>query len=380
MRIKCEVVIISNMPSDLETIAGLPVVQKTKSLGLYYTPKMDQSVNFEDRLQKGSGKNILHYSRLKRTGCDKEFSVARLMTQVDVIPTMLFGTCMWGYINLNNGGHMDHKMQRVCHVLPRHSLGLPVSTSKSDRLYAGWPDAHEGYHHHHICKILEQGIGSLCDENKLIKAALDQQALLFSDNQKCWMKSWSVALGNALHDVYLSECLLQVTEIDMQVLESKLLTIRLSALSDLGDPFSIQPCRHRKMAFTHNVLGTNRTWGQIPELLKLHTPPGCRKMWVRFLGAWSEAPTQDIGVISRTSYHNRLCRCCDGGAVANEAHIILECPATSHVRLKFAGRVRVTATLPVMMTCNTHNADLPAFIIECLQTYRIRNNHLLVGL
>jgi hypothetical protein len=376
---KCEIVIISKTPTHLTDIAGLPVVGETKSLGLLYTSKMDQTVNFADRLKKGASKNVLHYSRLKRTGCDREFQVARLMTQVDVIPTMLFGACMWGYVGLNSGGHMDHKMQRVCSVLPRHSLGLPVSTANwIVCMMAGLMPIRDTIVLT-FARFWNKAL-ALCGENKLVKAALEQQAMLFTENKKCWMRCWAMALNGALESDYLSEVLSSVQEIDMPLLESHLLNVRLGALGALGDPFSSAPCRHRKMAFTHHVLGVNRVWGQVPQVIKLRAPPGCKKKWIRFLAAWGDVPTQDLAVISRSSFHTRICTHCDMGAVANEHHILLDCPVTAPVRTTFAGRIRFTTTLTTMMTCNSHNEELPDFVIECLTLYRSATALLAIGL
>jgi hypothetical protein len=65
----------------------------------------------------------------------------------------------------------------------------------------------------------------------------------------------------------------------------------------------------------------------------------------------------------------RQCRLCSLGAIEDEDHFLLVCPAYQHVRERFRGQLPLSPTtlLPELLGCQQQNA-VARFIVQCLNT------------
>ena len=197
---KSEMLIV-NGPEEatLECVEGVRVVPKLKALGLVYGGPYWAATMQADRIAKASGKVLLHASRLQRYGSLGENDLARLMTHMDVGPTLLFGAPIWGHAGLIKKDYMQHRMQSVHTRLQRRSMGLHAKVAKwiVTLIGATRPIQIEiiGAFVRFWNKLVTEVVGM----NGLVKAALAQQKHLWRNGHLCWLSRWAVALHRILH-------------------------------------------------------------------------------------------------------------------------------------------------------------------------------------
>lgn len=107
-------------------------------------------------------------------------------------------------------------------------------------------------------------------------------------------------------------------------------------LVGMGNPWALDECNHRKIAFAWHMLSTHHNWQRVPRVVSVQLPPAVRISWLRLLAANSLIPARHYTFIrTAPAYHERLCRKCALRQVADERHILLVCSATDAVRARF---------------------------------------------
>ena len=114
----------------------------------------------------------------------------------------------------------------------------------------------------------------------------------------------------------------------------------------------------------------------LPSLVALHLPRELRAKWVKFLAAEGPVPSQSL-VRTGTAYLDRRCPLCAlgaDGAVANEQHVILECPDTAGVRQRYLGGfewgLRDGGALKYLLIDNQNDPNIAHFVLSCLACYK----------
>ena len=366
---KCEIMIISNPPQAVATVAGIEVVPEVKILGLWYTADGKSYKSLEERKQRGRDKNVLHASRLNRFHCQRDLDLARLMTKVDVGPTLLFGAPIWGALGMCYQDSMDHRLQCVYSVLSRYAMGLPAGTAHwTVTIMAG------------LIPIQDQILMAfvrfwnktmmVMEWNGLVNAALQQQQGMLRIRGPYWLKQWVRVWRTVLPQQGVHICLPALMMLDEQRILDALMTRNDNFLDSLGNPFHIRPCEKRKIAYTHRVMDHHRVWGEIPPYLKLHTDHHIQHTWHKLLAGHSLVAFRGYHWLSRYRFHERICDRCLSGRVGDERHVLLTCPGTQATRAQFRGSLRWCRDLPRFLHMNWGRDELVEFVHTCIESYR----------
>ena len=367
---KCECVIIGLAEGQECELAGLRRVPESKVLGLWYCESGRHDKTMADRREKGKSKNVLHVSRLTRSGCERDIEVARLMVKVDISPTLLFGAPIWGANQLIHRDPSSHPMQSVMSVLTRFALGLPAGTAHwtVTNLSGVMPVMHQ------ILMLFIKFWNRAMDVmewNPLVQGALSQQQFMYVTTRKaCWLRRW-VHVWSVVDPRGMSKyCLQNLQPIDEHIVEGMLHNKWDRLLDGYGNPFSIRPCGKRKVAYTHKVLGPHRVWGELPEMVRVHWPVHLKVEWWQFLGGHAVTDFRGYQWLRESQFHERICDRCQQGKVGDERHILLDCTLTAGLRDEYRTRLRWARTLPTLIHYNCKDRTFIHFIRECLRVYR----------
>ena len=367
---KCECVLIGVPEGHVCDLAGLKRVTESKVLGLWYCYNGKQDKTMADRKDKGRNKNVLHVSRLTRSGCERDIEVARLMVKVDISPTLLFGAPIWGANHLLHRDPMSHPLQNIMSVLTRFALGLPAGTSH-------WTVANMSG----IMPVMHQVLMlfikfwnrtlNVMEWNPLVQGALSQQQFIYvTTKQHCWLRQW-VHVWRTVDPTGMSVyCIQNLQPMDEQRVEGMLHNKWDRLLDSCGNPFSIRPCGKRKIAYTHRVLGPHRVWGELPDMVRVHWPVHLKVEWWQFLGGHAVVDFRGYQWLRGLQFHERICDRCQQGKVGDERHILLECTLTTGLRAEYRGRLKWARTLPTFIHYNCKDRALIQFMHECLREYK----------
>ena len=99
-------------------------------------------------------------------------------------------------------------------------------------------------------------------------------------------------------------------------------------------------------------------------------PVAAKRRWWQFCSAQAALPVHNLRQ-RNVQYGNRMCTKCSSGAVGDEYHALLVCPATQSVRLRYANVVsfRADMSLTDFVDVNQRVAQLPCFVAEVLQVF-----------
>ena len=365
---KCEILLINHVGPPVAEIGGVPVVKKLKILGLYYQAGDCYSLNQAIRCAGGRVKNILHPSRLRDKGCQVDLRLSVLMYKQDVLPTLLFGSPIWGHRGLCAVTPMRHKLQSPASVLPRKALCLPHCSSH-------WTVAAmsglEPVQHTLLMRFVQwwNKLLILLDSNALLMEMLQQQLhIAFVMKKSCWLKLWYAAINRVVGD-HLGEPMLNIAPLDSVKFRERLDLMRSLERENFGDPFAPE-CKHRKMALTRELLGSQGEPGKIPLLCIAETGPRLRRNWLRMLGGYGYVPSQRTAALSTVPFLERRCRKCPIQGAADECHVLLHCWKTEVVRERFQDKLYFFEKLPDFIQENASELrDMMLFVSECWETY-----------
>jgi hypothetical protein len=323
--------LISQLPPNLAAC----VVAVMKVLGVTYNADGSLTTNIDHRISKGRSKVALAVARMRALGCLTDLRINLLLLNADVRPTLLFASCIWGFEGLRVDP-MQHSMQPAFTTLMRTALQLPGGTSNwaAVCMTGQMPVQHwiirDFFRFYNRLLVLARA-------NPLVQGCVYVQATLALHNVNCWLGKWVASLARILpqlpflHDISQMQPVLvehQGGVIDM------LCESYISLFRSFGEPFSMQPVRHRRIALHVHIFWSGR-WGVRPWWHCCSVAAREWRCWVRFLACQAPVPAQtQVGIIP---YNERLCMKCGQGVVANEQHVLLECTCTAVVRAGFYG-------------------------------------------
>jgi hypothetical protein len=388
---KVKAVIIHQQPSTRTTIAGVKVVASMKILGLEYNHLGCAEGNLTTRRGKGQSKAILHASRLKTRGCQHDPTISKLMAQMDVRPTLMFGAPIWGHAQMLNEDPMRHPLQKPYSTLPRRAMQLPPATAHwIVAMMSGLlPIRH--WILRDFCRFWN-GLMELKETNTLLKSTISQQHTLltafitrsslngrepFTRNSQptTWLTRWCKVFKVLLPNGPFYQNIVDLVPMDEDCLLRELGQAYHTLLQHTGDPFA-QQCAHRHTALSYKLLRPHLQWGKVPLCVQVRTPPHAKLAWVMFLAAASDVPVHDhrtrrtdAGMIQ---YNQVICAKCRQHAVADIQHVLLHCTATEHVRSGFPQVVNPTTRLSDLTKVSAvrRTSHAPFFVYTCLAAYK----------
>ena len=111
----------------------------------------------------------------------------------------------------------------------------------------------------------------------------------------------------------------------------------------------MESCAHRRVAFSFRCV--HGRLGLRPAFVQWRLPARVQHCWLQFCAANSDLPVhrhQD-----GLPYSLRLCDGCRA-AVGDEQHVLLDCPATHHVRLRYSDSLRFPGTSDLVQYVAQH--------------------------
>ena len=136
-------------------------------------------------------------------------------------------------------------------------------------------------------------------------------------------------------------------------------------LSSAGNP-SHNECAHRRIALPfHNFRAQDFLWEKAPSAVRWLLPEDVRRSWISVLAANAPLPVHAYSLARFRC--QRIFRECAQGVPADEAHVLLRCCASQHVRQGFARRFP-NHTLTRLLHLNSCNL-LPFLVHAALCAY-----------
>ena len=387
---KVKAVVIQPQQYPHPTIAGVNVVHTMKILGLEYNHKGCMTDNMWLRRRSAHSKAVLHAARLKALGCHHDVKLTKVMTEADIRPTLLFGSVMWGYRNMTDTDPMDHPLQAPYSTLPRRALQLPTTTAHwiVSMLTGTLPIKH--WIIRDFCRFWN-GLLSLTDTNTLLAAALQEQHNLLNKDLRnkpdlltsrhrpnYWLGKWYKVFCVVFPNANFHQRVRTLAPLPEQLLLDTMLSQYRQLLAGTGDPFAAV-CPRRHIALTYTLLSPQLHMGKTPPPLHVKAPPAAKKTWIAFLGAALAVPVHDHQARrngpNRTPWQHVTCCKCATGEVADEAHVLLRCPATHVARQQFPHLLSADITLSAFVTMYSgtlrfsRQSPAPFFVQKCMDHY-----------
>jgi hypothetical protein len=336
-------------------------------LGVLYTCAGTAYQSLQDRRHKAASKNGLVFHRLQRIGCQRDARIAGMLTRMDVLPTLLYGACIWGAPTLGTPrAAMEHPMQAVLSVIPRTAMQLPASTGHwIVCLLSGVLPVQ-----YHIARCFIRFWNRLCDGDggtMVTDACVDAQLDLMRRRKPCWLKSWVRAFDKLLPDSHIADTLVLGLALDEQSILDSLEHQYTSVLQRCGD-HRVVACPNRRTSFVFGVVNSNL--GRVPDFDCWRLPMALRRPWWQFASAQAPLPVHALRQ-RRVPYGARLCTKCGSGVVGDETHAILHCPATQSIRSAYSPALsfRAGMTLDTFLDVNRKVVDLPYFVVDILGVF-----------
>jgi hypothetical protein len=332
--VKCQVLVMKSQCDLGPTIAGVQVVGRMKFLGVWFDKTGSVGYNLEARLQAGVSKLGLAYRRLKDAGCLHDVSMAALVLNSDIRPTVLFGCGIWGMHGLKSGDHVKHVLQRPCSTLLRWALSVPASTAHWIVLLVTGQMPVQFWIIREFCTSWNRFLAT-CQINCLVHAALSLQLQLCVANTRCWLSEWDRSLEQCLPAAayqHLHQCLVQGTPIDIALVMAEVEQSYIEVLASFGDPCT-SACTKRRIAmvYRHIVMGALH---KRPHWTSWSLPNRVRAVWTRFITCCGGLPVHKL-CEQGIPFSQRLCTKCSQHCVANEHHVLFHCPAAGLSRQRF---------------------------------------------
>jgi hypothetical protein len=368
---KCRVLVVHHSEWPDTHIAGIPVVQQLKILGLQYTKAgCVVKQNVMEQARKGTTKAVLHMARLYACGCQHDVRIASLMLKADVQATMLFGASIWGAHSLAYADPVKYALQKPCNMFLRRALRQPHSTANwvVILLTGSLPIQHwviRDFVRFWNRMLLLQA------SNTLVKACAIQQVQLSQSNKRSWLWRWRVALHKLLPGLDIPTKLHDMQPIAEQDVVRAMVASYTALLNAKGDPFSLAPLRNgRRIALVWHMLKGHYVWGHTPQLVRLPADGSTRWAWLRTLAGNAQVPVHDHVLLRgrHVPFAQRLCPKCAQETVGDELHVLLHCPATQAIRHDFADCLQWRDCLPEFFVANMCG-DLPSFVHTAMMAY-----------
>jgi hypothetical protein len=338
-------------------------------LGVLYTCAGTAYQSLQDRRTKAASKNGLVFHRLQRVGCQHDASVAGMLTRMDVLPTLLYGACIWGAPTLGTPhAAMNHPMQAVLSVISRAAMQLPASTGHwIVSLLSGMLPVQ-----YHIARCFIRFWNRLCDGDggtMVTDACVDAQLDLLRRRKPCWLKSWVRAFDKLVPGCHVADTLVLGLALDEQHILDSLQHEYNLVLQRCGNHRDVA-CPNRRTAFVFSVV--NSSLGQVPDFHCWRLPKALRRPWWLFSSAQAPLPVHTLRQ-RRVPYDARLCTKCGSGVVGDETHAVLHCPATQSVRSRQAYSAALSfrddMNLATFLDVNRQVVDLPFFVVDILSVF-----------
>jgi hypothetical protein len=331
---KCQVLVMRPQHEPGSTIAGVAVVPKMKVLGVWFDSAGSVAYNLSARLQAGVSKLGLAYRRLKDAGCMHDAHMAVLVLNSDIRPTIMFGCGIWGMHGLKSGDHVKHMLQRPCSTLLRRALGVPASTAHWVVLLATGQLPVQFHIIKEFCTLWNRLL-TTSHANSLVHAALTVQSQLCAANTRCWLREWVRVLQQCLPAAacqHVYQCLVHGQPIDTPFVLAEVEQLYVECLAGFGDPCT-PLCTKRRiaMAYRHIAMGTMR---KRPHWFSWSLPNRVRAVWTRFITCCGGLPVHKL-CEQGIPFTQRLCTKCVQQQVANEQHVLFQCPAAGRTRQYF---------------------------------------------
>jgi hypothetical protein len=371
-RPKCKILVVARRPCVDTHIADIEVVREMRILGLMFTHNGSMESNVQARALKGKTKAALHIARLYKHGCLHDPVIASLMVKSDIMPTVLFGCGLWGYHKLAYKDPVEHTLQQPCSVLLRTALGQPHKTAHWIVLMLTGHLPLQYWIIRHFCRFWNKLQHVSDGVNNLVCECLLLQCELMEKGKRCWLRKWCTAFHNlspalAVH----GQCLPQLQLLDEQVVTNSMLASYTAHMNSLGNPFSIQPCIHRRIAWVWQCVMRGPCWGKMPSCLRMTLPPHLRLAWWLFISANTDIPVHDHQLLRTSQFSERICRKCHAHSVADETHVLLYCTATATPRMVFGHCIEWQRDMPSLLASNNGVfSKLPAFVRAAFLQYR----------
>jgi hypothetical protein len=368
---KCRVLVVHHTDWPDTHIAGLPVVQQLKILGLLYTKAgCVVKQNVVEQARKGTTKAVLHMSRLYTHGCQHDLRIASLMLKADVQATMLFGACMWGAHSLAYADPAKYILQKPANMFMRRALRQPHSTANWIVILMTGSLPIQHWVIRDFVRFWNRLL-MLLGSNSLVAACVLQQVKLSQSNKRSWLCRWRTALHKLLPGLDIPSKLHGMQPISERDVVRALVASYVSLLDGKGDPFSLAHLRKgRRIALVWHMMKANYVWGQPPRLMRLPCDASVRFTWLRVLAGNAKVPVHDHDMLhGRTvPFAQRWCSKCAQETVGDELHVLLHCPATQAIRQDFSDCLQWRDSLPDFLSANMCDS-LPGFVHTAMAAY-----------
>ena len=331
---KCQVLVMGARQPVTQTLGGLAVVPRMKVLGVWYDQHGSIASNLASRMQLGASKLGLAFRRLKDAGSMHDIRMALLVLNSDVRPTLMFGSSLWGMHGLKVADPVKHVLQRPYSTLLRKAMGVPACTAHWIVLLLTGQLPIQFHILIDFCNTWNRFCVVPAEVNALLHAAVHLQVRWLATGTRCWLREWDDALRSCLPAVpylHVHQCLLQGVPIDVDLVTQEIAKSYLALLASFGNP-CIPFCGKRKIAmvYRHMVMGALR---RRPRYHSWDLPGYVRAVWIRFVACCSGLPVHELSGL--VPFAERLCTKCSHHVVANELHVLFDCPSTWGVRLQY---------------------------------------------
>ena len=226
---------------------------------------------------------------------------------------------------------------------------------------------------YHIARCFIRFWNRLCEADggtDVTDACIDAQIDLACRKKSCWLKSWMSAFEKLIPGSGVAAQLSNGGPLDENTILQMLEQQYYGVLQCCGNHQDVA-CPNRRTAFVFNVI--NRRLGHKPKFSVRHSklPVAAKRQWWQFCSAQAALPVHTLRH-SNVQYENRMCNKCSSGAVGDEHHALLVCPATQSVRSRYAHVLsfRANMNLADFVDINQRVAQLPCFVAEVLQFFR----------
>ena len=354
-------------------VAGLAASALEMVLGLQYQTNGSFAPNVGVRKAKGLAKARCILGRLRRCGCHHDAEVACTVLKGDLLPTLLFGSNLWGCYDLV-ADPMNHTLQGPYSMLMRRVLGVPESCSHwtASLMFGQLPVQY------HIIRYFSRfwnRLLSTARSNPLVQACLDAQHNMMMSGTTCWLKQWHDRLAVATPpgaSMHMQESLRDLEPMDVGLVCRGVQQTYQQAMVDCGDP--AQPaCPHRRIATVFRGFCASGQVGRKPAWMHLDwasLPDRVWTDWTRFASTFAKLPAHKFADMHKP-FAQRVCTECTLGEPGNEEHVLFRCSATERVRQEYATKLAwpQDSSMNTFVARNAYTTDLPLFVSKLLRTY-----------
>jgi hypothetical protein len=207
-------------------------------------------------------------------------------------------------------------------------------------------------------------------ENPLIQSCLSVQSHLLHAQQSCWLSMWDDVLGSIVPDKVEEVAVSFSTHVvlDLAALEDDLLSRHIVFLNECGNP-TADECRNRCTAVHYRHMHLSDGLGCRPDHISWKLQRPVRLSWMNFMVANSPIPARSCR-FDRVPFRQRVCSKCDMHSLGDEAHVMLHCPVTQHIRDEYAAKLALNhSDIRSFLHANQKQEAVAEFVHKVLQVY-----------